>query len=72
MSTRKKSRTTPIKRSKPKSRCGRGVKILSDVEVEWMRQLREDHNLSYREIAAKMECPKITAYAICTYRRRCT
>lgn len=44
--------------------------ILSDAEVELIRQLREDCKMSYQKLADKFEAGKSTIFDICKYRRR--
>jgi plasmid maintenance system antidote protein VapI len=43
--------------------------ILSDHEVELMRQLR-DEGMTWNWLAEKFEVPKRTVRDICTYKRR--
>lgn len=48
----------------------RPYRILTNHDVEMIRQLREDHGLSYRSIADKFEIAVSTVCDICKYRRR--
>ena len=48
----------------------RPYRILTNDDVELIRQLREDHGLSYRSIADKFEIAVSTVCDICKYRRR--
>lgn len=44
---------------------------LTDGDVDMIRELREGHGLSYREIAEKFEVSKSLARQICRYQIRC-
>lgn len=44
--------------------------VLTDREVELMRQLHEGEGWGYRRLAKKFDCPRNTAVDICNYRRR--
>jgi predicted transcriptional regulator len=46
--------------------------VLSDHDVELIRDLREEYGLSFGEIAEKFEVAKSTVADICYYRRRNT
>lgn len=43
---------------------------LTDEDIEMIRELREAHDLTYRELADKFEVSWTTIRFICTYRRR--
>lgn len=43
---------------------------LTDHDVDLIRELREDHGLTYQALAEKFECSKSTIRDICRYRRR--
>lgn len=43
---------------------------LSDEQVNRIRDLREDHDLSYDQLAAMFQVPKATIQSICQYRTR--
>jgi antitoxin component HigA of HigAB toxin-antitoxin module len=43
---------------------------LTDHDVDLIRELREDHGLTYQCLAEKFECSKSTIRDICRYRRR--
>lgn len=44
--------------------------ILTDGEVELVRQCREEHRMTYDQIAAKFEISKSSVAKICQYNRR--
>lgn len=44
--------------------------VLTDGEVELMRQCREKHGMTWAKLAEKFEVPKRTVRDICNYRRR--
>lgn len=48
----------------------RAYRILTDADVELIRQLRENYGMAYAVIAAKFEVATSTVCDICTYRRR--
>lgn len=48
----------------------RPYKILTDEDVELIRQLRETYGMGYAVIAKKFEVATSTVCDICTYRRR--
>lgn len=52
------------------TRKHRPYRILTNDDVELIRQLREDYGLSYRKIADKFEIAVSTVCDICKYRRR--
>lgn len=52
------------------TRKHRPYRVLTNDDVEMIRQLREDYGLSYREIADKFEIAVSTVCDICKYRRR--
>ena len=43
---------------------------LTDHDVDLIRELREEHKLTYEALAEKFECSKSTIRDICRYRRR--
>lgn len=43
---------------------------LSDEQVERIRQLHEDHGISYDQISLRLGIPKSTVASICRYERR--
>jgi hypothetical protein len=43
---------------------------LTDAQVDEIRDLHEEHGLSYNAIAEKFNIPKVTAQRICNYSRR--
>ena len=43
---------------------------LTDHDVDLIRELREEHKLTYEVLAEKFECSKSTIRDICRYRRR--
>jgi ribosome-binding protein aMBF1 (putative translation factor) len=43
---------------------------LSDEQVNRIRDLREDHGLTYDQLAAMYSVPKATIQSICQYRTR--
>ena len=43
---------------------------LTDAQVDEIRDLREDKNYSYTQLAQTFHTPKSTIVAICKYRRR--
>ena len=43
---------------------------LSDQDVEWIRQLHEEHGISYPKLAAKFEISERMIGCICRYERR--
>jgi ribosome-binding protein aMBF1 (putative translation factor) len=44
---------------------------LSDDDIDLIRELREEHGLSYKELAAKFDLDYETVRAICQYKVRC-
>jgi hypothetical protein len=44
--------------------------VLSDAQVDRIRDLHEDHNLSYQQLAEMFSVPKTTIASICQYARR--
>lgn len=44
--------------------------VLTDAEVDLIRELREVHGWTYAALAGKFEVGKSTIQDICTYRRR--
>ncbi len=44
--------------------------VLTDAEVDLVRELRELHGWTYAALAGKFEVSKSTIQDICTYRRR--
>ena len=46
--------------------------VLTDVEVDWMRELYEEGFVGYRALAKWFGVPRDTVVAICKYRRRAT
>lgn len=44
--------------------------VLTDAEVDLIRELRELHGWTYAALAGKFEVSKSTIQDICTYRRR--
>lgn len=45
---------------------------LSDDDVSLMRELHEQHDVSYRELGEKFDTPYRSVRDICQYRRRVT
>lgn len=43
---------------------------IPDQDVEWMRQLHEEHGISYPELAEKFEISERMVGCICRYERR--
>lgn len=56
------------------NRCGEDHHLakLLNRDVDLVRELREEHGLSYSELAAKFGVSKSTIRDICRYRRRVT
>lgn len=44
---------------------------LTDHDVDLIRELHEEHGLSYSQLAEKFGCSKSTIRDYCQYRRRC-
>lgn len=43
---------------------------LTDADIDLMRELHEEHGMTYTVLAQKFECSKSTAWDVCNYRRR--